>query len=81
LREELLEAGLPPEVPAVIVSRATAPDQRHQYTTIGKLDVLPRLEPPSILLLGWTLAATGSKSLAGDASRAFDYAELILARE
>ena len=45
LRGELLEAGLPAEFPAVIVSRATAPDQRHQYTTVAALDSLPRLDP------------------------------------
>jgi uroporphyrin-III C-methyltransferase len=79
LREELLEAGLPGEVPAVIVSRATTPDQRHQYTTVGDLAALPRLESPSILLLGWALRGAEEKPRADDTSRAIDYAELILA--
>jgi siroheme synthase len=75
LREELLEAGLPPDVPAVIVSRATEPGQRHQYTTVGHLDSLPRLESPSILLMGWALEGAAEKS------RAIDCAELMLASE
>ena len=75
LRAELLEAGLPGAVPAVVVSRATAQDQRHQYTTVGDLDSLPRLESPSILLMGWSLQGAGEKS------RTIDYAELMLASE
>lgn len=52
LRRELLGAGLAPDFPAVIVSRATTPDQREWVTTIGALDQAPPLDPPSILLLG-----------------------------
>ena len=75
LRDELLEAGLPAEVPAVIVSRATAPDQRHQFTTVGSLASLPRLASPSILLVGWALGGAEQKS------QAVDYAELMLASD
>jgi siroheme synthase len=75
LRVELLEAGLPGEVPAVIVSRATTADQRHQYTTVGNLDSLPRLESPSILLIGWALEGADEKS------RALGCAELMLASD
>lgn len=75
LREELLEAGLSRDVPAVIVSRATTPHQRHQFTTVGNLDSLPQLESPSILLMGWALGG------AGDVSHAIDCAELMLASE
>lgn len=55
LRAELLDAGLPPEIPAAIVSRATAPDQRYQSATLGELDKLRRMESPAILLIGWSL--------------------------
>lgn len=55
LRAELLDAGLPPEIPAAIVSRATAPDHRHQFATLGELDKLRRMESPAILLIGWSL--------------------------
>jgi uroporphyrin-III C-methyltransferase len=52
LRNELLEAGLPAETPAAIVSRVTAPQQREWLTTIGNLNSLPAVEAPSLLLIG-----------------------------
>ncbi|MGH9736612.1 MAG: uroporphyrinogen-III C-methyltransferase [Candidatus Acidiferrales bacterium] len=55
LRRELLASGLAPDFPAVIVSRATAPDQREWVTTISALDQAPPLDAPSILLLGRSL--------------------------
>jgi len=81
LREELLEAGLSRDVPAVIVSRATTPHQRHQFTTVGNLDSLPQLESPSILLMGWALEGSGKKSREEAVSHAIDCAELMLASE
>jgi uroporphyrin-III C-methyltransferase len=83
LRGELLEAGLPGEVPAVIVSRATSPEQCHHYTTVANLHLLPRLESPSVLLLGWALESAGEQSGARreEASHAIDCAELMLASE
>jgi uroporphyrin-III C-methyltransferase len=81
LREELLEAGLSRDVPAVIVSRATTPDQRHQFTTVGNLDSLPQLESPSILLMGWALEGAGEKARLEAVSRAIECAELMLASE
>jgi uroporphyrin-III C-methyltransferase len=55
LREEFLAAGLADDIPAVIVSHATAPEQRHEYTTIRDLDKLPRMDSPTILLVGRVL--------------------------
>lgn len=55
LRRELLDAGLAPDFPAVIVSRATTPDQREWVTTISALDEAPPIDAPSILLLGRSL--------------------------
>jgi uroporphyrin-III C-methyltransferase len=81
LREDLLEAGLPAEFPAVIVSRATAPDERHQFTTVGQLHSLPRFESPSILLLGRALKGVEENYRGEEASSAIDYAELLLASE
>jgi uroporphyrin-III C-methyltransferase / precorrin-2 dehydrogenase / sirohydrochlorin ferrochelatase len=54
-REKLLEAGLPPETPAVIVSRATLPDQREWFTTINQLHKVPPQKSPTILLVGRSL--------------------------
>lgn len=55
LREEFLAAGLAEDIPAAIVSHATTPQQRHEYTTIGDLDKLPLLDSPTILIVGRVL--------------------------
>jgi len=55
LREEFLAAGLAADIPAAIVSHATTPQQQHQYTTIGDLDKLARMDSPTILLVGRVL--------------------------
>jgi uroporphyrin-III C-methyltransferase len=55
LREEFLAAGLDGDIPAAIVSQATTPQQRHEYATIRDLDKLPRLDSPTILLVGRVL--------------------------
>ena len=55
LREEFLAAGLAEDIPAAIVSHATTPQQRHEYTTVGDLDKLPRMDSPTILLVGHVL--------------------------
>jgi uroporphyrin-III C-methyltransferase len=52
LRRELLGAGFAPDFPAVIVSRASTPNQREWTTTLGALDQAPPLDPPTVLLLG-----------------------------
>jgi uroporphyrin-III C-methyltransferase len=80
-RAELLDAGLPGDVPAVIVSRATTPEQREHYTTIENLAGLPRLDSPSILLIGRSLEGMDEKSRTENIYRAIDDAELILASE
>ena len=79
LRRELLDAGLPAEIPAAVVSCATTPEERHHFATIGELTRLPRLESPSILLIGKSLQSAQEKSRAGSLSRALEYADLILA--
>jgi len=55
LREEFLAAGLAEDVPAAIVSHATTPRQCHEYTTVGEMDKLPRMDSPTILLVGRVL--------------------------
>jgi uroporphyrin-III C-methyltransferase len=81
LRDELLEAGVMGEMPAVIVSRATSPNQCHQYTTVAHLDLLAHMESPSILLIGWALESAGEKPRDKSLSDAIDCAELMLASE
>lgn len=55
LRERLLAAGIDPQMPAVLVSQASSPRQREHWTTIGALADMPRLDPPSVLLVGRAL--------------------------
>jgi uroporphyrin-III C-methyltransferase len=64
LQKELLDAGLPPDTPAAIVSRASTPEQREFHTTLGNLTDAPRLDAPNILLIGRSLdhAATRLKA-------------------
>ncbi len=59
LRTELLEAGLPTDFPAVIISRASTAEQREWATTLGDLGSAPPLDPPSVLLLGRALGDAG----------------------
>jgi len=77
LRNELIGAGLPAAIPAVIISQATTAHQQHRCTTLENLDKLPRMESPAVLLIGWALgrAVNGSN---GDSSAALREAELIL---
>ncbi len=82
LRDELLAAGLPPDIPAVIVSRASTPAQREWLSTLAQLDASPRMDSPSILLIGRSLARARRKSAAENSALAsaiaFAAAELPL---
>ena len=81
LRRDLLGAGLPDEMPAVIVSRATTVEQRQQFTTLRQLASLPRLGAPSILLIGRPLEGADERARGENVSRAIDCAELVLTSE
>ncbi len=77
LRDELLAAGCAPDMPAAIVSRASAPDQRYRFAIVGELDKLPRMDSPAVLLVGRSLDRAHQRANAG-AALALDEAELIL---
>ena len=79
LRDDLLAAGCAPDMPAAIVSRASAPDQRYRFAIVGELDKLPAIDSPAVLLIGRSLdrAHQRADSSAG-AALALDEAELIL---
>jgi uroporphyrin-III C-methyltransferase len=55
LAAQLLAAGLAPSTPAVLVSRAATPAQHQWCATLAELPSAPRLDSPSILLLGRSL--------------------------
>src|ERR1700691_2733428 len=48
----LVRAGRDLETPCAIISRATAPDQEVQVTTLRDLSVAPRVPTPVLLLVG-----------------------------
>jgi uroporphyrin-III C-methyltransferase len=62
----LREAGQPDDLPCVIVSNATKPQQQIRWTTVGKLAAEEKLPAPALLIVGRVathqiqeLAATG----------------------
>ena len=75
LRDELLEAGLPSDFPAAIVSRVASPSQREWLTTLGKLDSLPAVESPSILLIGRSLETAQAHASLENRTSSFDAME------
>lgn len=78
LRAQLLAAGLPPEIPAAVVSRATSPEQSVECAPLGELNSLPRVPAPSILLVGWSLDTAVRRALAANAPAILAEAELII---
>jgi uroporphyrin-III C-methyltransferase len=76
LRDELLMAGLSPDTPAVIVSRASTGHQRHETATLGTLLNLPHMDSPAVLLIGRALDRLTKQ--ARSASAAIEEADLIL---
>ncbi|HEY6465686.1 MAG TPA: uroporphyrinogen-III C-methyltransferase [Candidatus Acidoferrales bacterium] len=80
LRDELLEAGLPSNTPAIIVSNATTHRQRHRHTTLAEIALGPQLEAPSVLLIGRALARPTSAANT-EISLLIEQAESTLARK
>jgi siroheme synthase len=50
--ERLREAGLPPELPCVIVSNATSSRQEIRWTSVAKLAREEKLPAPALLIVG-----------------------------
>jgi uroporphyrin-III C-methyltransferase len=48
----LIDAGFAEETPCAIVSRATTPEQRIYRTRVGDLHLTPRLQSPTLLIVG-----------------------------
>lgn len=78
LRDELLQAGLAADTPAIIVSNATTRRQRHRYTTLAEIASGSQLEAPSVLLIGRALARHATAPSA-EISLLIDQAESVLA--
>jgi uroporphyrin-III C-methyltransferase len=50
--ERLGDAGLPPELPCVIVSNATSSQQQVRWTNVAKLAYEEKLPAPALLIVG-----------------------------
>jgi len=77
LRDELLAADCASDMPAAIVSRASAPNQHYRFTIVGELDKLPPVDSPAVLLIGRSLDRARQRADAS-AVLALDEAELFL---
>jgi uroporphyrin-III C-methyltransferase len=80
LRAQLLVAGLPADIPVALVSRAASPAQSVECASLGEIDSLPRVPPPSILLVGWALDSAVRRALAANSAALLAEAELLLSR-
>jgi uroporphyrin-III C-methyltransferase len=67
LRDRLLGAGLDPDTPCAIVSRATTSTQQNHATTIANLGHAAELAPPTVVLVGEVLRASGAVAVAPSA--------------
>ncbi len=53
--ERLVEHGMPPEMPAVIIEKGSMPDQRHAYAKLSELPELlerQKFESPALVIIG-----------------------------
>ena len=55
LSRRLIEAGTSPEIPSIVVSNVSAPQEQQLMTTLDGLFCAPVNASPSILLIGWAL--------------------------
>jgi uroporphyrin-III C-methyltransferase len=62
---DLFAAGLPPELPCVLVSRISLPDQQARSTTLEKLASLEPGDAPLLVLAGWPLGDSASVRVNG----------------
>lgn len=77
LRDELLQAGLAADTPAILVSNATTSRQRHRHTTLAEIAHGPQFEAPSVLLVGRALARNRTSQLK-EISLLIEQAESVL---
>jgi uroporphyrin-III C-methyltransferase len=81
LRDELLQAGLAGDTPAIVVSNVTTRRQRHRHTTLAEIAHGQQLEAPSVLLIGRALARDRRLSAhhSDEVSMLIEQAESVLA--
>jgi uroporphyrin-III C-methyltransferase len=59
----LVEAGVKPETPCAIISKATSQDEQIYQTTLQELALAPRLAAPTLLVVGEVVRLAKSASL------------------
>jgi uroporphyrin-III C-methyltransferase/precorrin-2 dehydrogenase/sirohydrochlorin ferrochelatase len=64
LASQLVEAGMAPDTPCFVVSRATRPDQQVIETTLARMSELPRIAAPSLVLIGMIRSPAQARVLA-----------------
>ncbi len=52
ISERLVEHGMKADTPAVIVENGSMPEQRHMFTTLGKLPEVTEFKSPSLVIIG-----------------------------
>jgi siroheme synthase len=75
--ERLIENGLSPETPCVVVSQATRAEQQVRWTNIAALSGEAQLPAPSILLVGRVASQSVTEFGAGINPEVFRSAEAI----
>jgi uroporphyrin-III C-methyltransferase len=78
LSAELQAAGLGPETPCAVISRATTRDETIFRTTVGKLQECPAAASPSLLVVGRVAESNAQETAARDVSFSSKAKEEIL---
>jgi uroporphyrin-III C-methyltransferase len=52
IASKLKSAGLSADIPCAVIARATKPDQQTYFTTLAQLSRAPKLQAPSLLVVG-----------------------------
>lgn len=76
---KLNSAGVAKETPCAVISRATTKSQRTHRTTIRELAKTPRLESPTLLIVGEVARFAGSSDIAHPAENRFEISPSLYA--
>jgi len=77
LRDELVAAGLDPQMPAALISRVSTAEQTIQYATLMNLGRVSPAAAPSILLIGRSLDRASRRQRTSELSVLIDEATAI----
>jgi len=77
LAAELQAAGIGPEIPCVVISRATTKDETIFPTTVGELPQCPAAASPSLLIVGSVVGAATAKNTQEEMLSSELYPELV----